>query len=143
MLVIGIEASGSAYTDAAHQNDLDIGCRIGSFADKASALAFFPNITELGQTITSGYVNLDNGWAFATGGISGALDEVRRLGAEIRTACSVQALDFDTSGRVNGVKLASGDVMLADTVVVATGSWTGSAFSSTVGENVLATGCIS
>lgn len=134
--------AGNLYTQAALQNDLDIGCRVGLFADRSSAQAFFPNNIELGSGIGSGYINHNNGWAFATGGVAAALEEVRNLGAQVKHGCSAKAVEFDDRGRVTGVKLVSGEILSTDVVVIAAGSWTGAMFSAVVGESVLATGCV-
>lgn len=140
VLVLSTESIGSVYTDEAYQNDIDIGARVEHFSDGSSARVFFPHIAELGPNVSSGYINLDNGWAFATGGVAGALDEVYRLGAHVKTGCCVKSLEFDATGRVGGAQLVSGEILRADVVVIAAGSWTSSTFSAAVGDTLLATG---
>jgi glycine oxidase len=50
---------------------------------------------------------------------------LRRSGAELRTGVEVQALETSASGRLDGVRLAGGEAIGAEQVVIAAGSWSG------------------
>ena len=49
---------------------------------------------------------------------------LRRAGGELRTGVEVAALEVSPSGRVAGARLAGGELVDAEQVVVATGAWT-------------------
>jgi glycine oxidase len=58
--------------------------------------------------------------------LTAALAEaVLRSGGELRTGVTVEALDVSSSGRLDGVRLAGGESLRAEQVVIAAGSWSG------------------
>ncbi len=50
---------------------------------------------------------------------------LRRAGGELRCATRVQAVETSSSGRVEGVLLAGGELVAAEQVVIAAGAWAG------------------
>ncbi|KAI5121451.1 hypothetical protein M0805_009559 [Coniferiporia weirii] len=116
---------------------------------------FHPEV-HLGEKITNshGYLNVDGGWAFAEGGVRRAMQRVEELGGKILPGKEVLVL-LKSSGkpekinsatgpqtsRTVGVKCKDGCEYAADMVVIATGSWTASAFPDlNLGERCLASG---
>ncbi|THH03815.1 hypothetical protein EW145_g5985 [Phellinidium pouzarii] len=114
---------------------------------------FHPEIP-LGEKVKSAhaYLNVDGGWAFAEGGVRRAMQHVENLGGKILPAKDVSMLlktelaDIKESpdrqkSRTKGVKCKDGSEYAADIVVLATGSWTASAFPDlNLGEKCLASG---
>lgn len=141
VVLIGNKLSG-LYSSTAYQNDVAQGCRIETFSDATSAKTLFPEGTLLGDVVSEGFINRDGGWAYATGGVNGAMAEVERLGAKVLAGRSVVDITYDLAGKATGVKLASGESLHSDLVVVATGSWTPSTFSASTGvhEKLISTG---
>ncbi|KAF8314956.1 FAD dependent oxidoreductase [Clavulina sp. PMI_390] len=135
--------AGVSYSDASYQNDVAIGCRVENLENQSSFHKYFPGVPSLGPNMVSGYINLDNGWAYASGGVAATLAEVKRLGGVVKPGCDVASVVFEGFGRATGVRLASGEILDADTIVIATGSWTPSRFSALVDQKLQATGqCI-
>ncbi|KAJ2928290.1 hypothetical protein H1R20_g8794, partial [Candolleomyces eurysporus] len=92
------------------------------------------------------YLNKDGGWAFAGKGLKIMLEHVVQLGATVLPGKQVKGLVQDGSrGRTTGVDCYDGSKYEADLVIVATGSWTPSAFPDLqLDESCLATGqCVS
>lgn len=142
VVVLGGTSGSELYSGSAYQNDVIIGSDIAAFSDQASAKAFFPAEAKLGTEIKEGYINRENGWAYATRGVARALDAVRALGGEVMTGQDVERIRLDYNGRATGVVLRSGEEHAADYTVIATGSWTPSVIGMGVSSNLLATGYI-
>ncbi|KAH8820872.1 FAD dependent oxidoreductase [Xylogone sp. PMI_703] len=84
-----------------------------------------------------GYVNWGSGWADAEGGVRYAMEKLDKERVEVRIGAEVESLVYgnESEGKgkdmgamaaaVTGVKLAGGQQLPADLVVLATGAWTG------------------
>jgi sarcosine oxidase/L-pipecolate oxidase len=146
VLVVGGANNNGAphYVDSAYVNDSALGCRLESVSTMETAANYFSEGVKLGTTISSGYINRDGGWAFASGGIEKAYAKVKDLGADFKLGEMTEKLLFDSSGRTTGVELRSGEILIADTVIISTGSWTASSFVDLeVHQHLKATGSAS
>ncbi|KAG8955665.1 hypothetical protein FRC04_007656 [Tulasnella sp. 424] len=128
----------SGYCKAAQVNDVASGAVVAPLTDMpaTSPLTHFRE--------ASGYLNKSSGWADAEGGTKALLMKVQALGGKVLGGKTVVSALFDsTTNAVTGVKLQDGEEIPADVVVLATGSWTPSFFSSflpELGQKLTATG---
>lgn len=91
----------------------------------------------------SGYFNRDGGWAFAAQGVRLLQSKVEYLGGKVFAAKPVSKL-IQHDGKTTGVQCTDGSSYEADLVVIASGSWTASAFPNlNLREKCLATGYVS
>lgn len=129
-----------SYAELALQNDIDHGVRVKRLSGSADLLPHFPADIKLGPRMLSGfegYLNLDGGWANAKQGVELAMAKVRELGARFEPNKRVCGLASD--GR--GVTLEDGTETRARLIVIASGSWTPSAFPGLgVTQRIVATG---
>lgn len=157
MLVFG--AGEAVFSGNALANDVAHGARVkkvlGASAspkelaktnknELISLHELFPGEIPLGRRMSSacGFLNFDGGWAFAEGGVARAIELVRIRGGKVLARKEViQLLKSDNGKRTRGVRCKDGSEFEADIVVIATGSWTASAFPELrLGEKCLATG---
>ena len=75
----------------------------------------------------SGYLNRDGGWANAGQGLSMLLNEVIALKGKVLPGKSVQRI-LRRDGKAIGIQCADGSIFDAGLIIIATGSWTPSAF---------------
>ncbi len=131
-----VPATGSsAYADESFVNDLDLGCVLVPLPDPKSIRSAFPSEVRIGSfekdNLTSqrrtGYLNRDGGWADAGQGVRILLSQVQKLGALICPGQSVAKIN-QSGGKTNGVTCTDGTIYEAELVIIATGSWTPSAF---------------
>lgn len=113
---------------------------------------FPPGVTlgpKLSGSNVHGYLNEDGGWAYAEGGVARAIELVRARGGVVLAGKEVvELLKSESSvsvtgdgSRTTGVRCKDQTEYMADVVVLATGSWTASAFPELdLGEKCLATG---
>lgn len=121
VLVLG----NSGYCKAAQVNDVASGAVVAPLTDtpETSPLAHLRE--------ASGYLNNSSGWADAEGGTRALLTKVQQLGGKVLGRKTVVSPLFSpTADAVTGVKLQDGEEISADAVILATGSWTPSFFSS-------------
>ncbi|KAJ7691752.1 FAD dependent oxidoreductase [Mycena rosella] len=91
------------YTQKSYLNDLEMGLRV-----------VFPPAAHVGDfSDLAGYLTRDGGWVEAARG---------------SPPCTAKSLGEERGQRTTGVRCSDGTVFDADLVVLATGSWTGSAF---------------
>ncbi|KAJ7647653.1 FAD dependent oxidoreductase [Roridomyces roridus] len=115
-------SGGDSTSDYAHKsylNDLELGERV-EFMDAADL--WMPRMAPL-----RGYLNRDNGWANAGQGISVIMNKITALGGRILPGKEAKEL-IKEGQKITGVRCSDGTVLEADLVVLATGSWTESAF---------------
>ncbi|KAG6857205.1 hypothetical protein H0H87_008271 [Tephrocybe sp. NHM501043] len=128
VLVLGL-SEDEAYANAAYQNDVALGATLTYFSDaeaiRASFSSVVPTATFEGH---AGYLNRDNGWADAGQGIAIMIEKVISLGGKFLSSKSVKRISRNLDGETNGVECEDGTFYEAATVVIATGSWTTSAF---------------
>ncbi|KAH9942218.1 FAD dependent oxidoreductase [Epithele typhae] len=115
------------YTDKAYENDIAHGARVDLVDTVDAARAYFPDGVTISMTDARGYLNRDGGWAWASKGIQRAMELVTALGGKIVPGKAVAQL-LRTDGRATGVRCVDGSTFAADAVVLATGSWSASAF---------------
>jgi sarcosine oxidase/L-pipecolate oxidase len=88
----------------------------------------------------TGYLNRDGGWANASQGVSLLIGKVTDLNGKIIAGKNVAEL-VQQGQRTTGVRCSDGSTFEAELVVLATGSWTGSAFPDLpIGNTFRATG---
>lgn len=73
----------------------------------------------------SAYVNPEAGWTDAGTAVKRIIEESMKVGLEYKVGDAVGIILEEKSG-VKGVKLATGEVIEADKIVLATGAWTSS-----------------
>ena len=79
-----------------------------------------PTWLAAGQTTWDAYPNTGRGKMDAeTGGLSVAL---RHKNVTLRTGCMVEEIEVDGTGRVTGVRLASGEIIRSSLIVIAAGA---------------------
>ncbi|CAL1711342.1 unnamed protein product [Somion occarium] len=139
--VVVIGWGQETYADKAYENDVALGARIETLAEPAAIRARFPaDVKTASFEGMSGYLNRDGGWAFAAQGIQLLLSKVNALGGTVVPSKSVVKL-LQREGKTHGVECADGSSYEADLVVIASGSWTASAFPDLdLGAKCLATG---
>ncbi|KAJ7244158.1 FAD dependent oxidoreductase [Mycena haematopus] len=128
VLVLG--SSGSVdYTHNAYLHDLEMGLRVVPLDSQAALRQVFPPQTHLGSFWNrTGYLNRDGGWANAGQGISILMDQIIALKGKIIAGKNVIEL-IQHGQKTTAVRCSDGTVFDGlDLVVLATGSWTGSAF---------------
>lgn len=76
-----------------------------------------------GATWVDGYLDPDAGWVASGAAVAGLARLVRGEGVRVREHAPVRELAL-AGGRVRGVRLAGGEVLEAELVLVAAGSWT-------------------
>ena len=153
----------SQYVDSAFQNDLESGARVKKLKNPRSlgesrltsgnGHAYQPHDTitleelfhseiPLGACASEsdGFLNADGGWADAEGGVARAMELVQELGGKFVPGKEVSKLK--KSGSITkGVSCKDGTEYSADLVILATGSWTASAFPElNLGFRCFATG---
>ncbi|CAE6470964.1 unnamed protein product [Rhizoctonia solani] len=138
-------ADGTAYSKAAHENDLAAGCRVELLPNVSDIKQCFPPGVALGEIVAAkdesgglarnwAYFNKDGGWVAATVGMQALLRRTRTYegrGLTILTGGRVTGLELDSEGRAVGVRVDTNDkkeVLAADVIVLATGAWTSSLF---------------
>ncbi|KAF7362211.1 DAO domain-containing protein [Mycena venus] len=129
----GVVVLGSPDSDYKHQaylHDLEMGLRVESLDNQAAFRQVFPPKATIAsfENIT-GYLNRDGGWANAGQGVKLLMNQVTALGGKIHAGkAAVELIQQGESLKTTGVRCGDGTVFEADLVVLATGSWTGSAF---------------
>jgi len=125
VVLLGDASATGVYGDAAFQNCQELGCRVEPLKDSSAVSSVFPSGVSTGHIkATNVYINREGGWAAASEAMEVLAENVRELGGSIINDAKVKTLHKDGSDKVDGVVLLSGKIMLADLVVVATGSWT-------------------
>lgn len=125
----------SAYSDISHANDLQLGARIDELTSVDAIRSIFPPAVPLSSdtyTSAAGYLNRDGGWAAAAMGVERLLRRVIKDGGTVLGGKAVVELvkvaEEGDAMKTVGVRCADGTVYDADLVVIASGSWTPSAF---------------
>ncbi|KAJ6497714.1 FAD dependent oxidoreductase [Mycena sanguinolenta] len=145
VLVLG-SGSGTDYAHKAYLHDQDMGLRVVPLDSQAALHQVFPPQAHLGTFGNrTGYLNRDGGWANAGQGIRCIMDQVTALNGKIIPGKDVVEL-IQHGQKTTGVRCSDGTVFgELELIVIATGSWTGSAFPDLpMGKIFQATGqCIS
>ncbi|KAJ7072639.1 FAD dependent oxidoreductase [Mycena amicta] len=131
VLVLGSDAaSGHDYARESYKNDVKMGLRVEPLDTLAALRGIFPSTVQVGDFGNrTGYLNRDGGWANAGQGISILIDTITQLkGKIIPGKSAVELICPGSNLKATGVRCGDGTVFEADLVVLATGSWTGSAF---------------
>lgn len=140
--VFVLQAEGNeVYTDQAYHNDIALGAKIRDLKNTQDIQSIFPpGVKTASFEGRTGYLNLEGGWAYASQSMLLLMIKVANIGAKIHPARAVTEL-VKENGRTKGVRCADGSEYEADLVVLASGSWTPSTFSSLpLYDKCLATG---
>ncbi|EJD08077.1 FAD dependent oxidoreductase [Fomitiporia mediterranea MF3/22] len=161
--VVSCGSGESIHMDGSFRNDVKHGARVKQLATSVRSTNYKPigksesdtkhieSITlaevfhsdiPLGSQIThtQSYFNTDGGWAYSKGAIERAMELVKKMGGKIIAGKEVITIIKDQS-RTRGVKCRDGSEYAGDVVVLATGSWTASAFPELkLGKRAHATG---
>lgn len=73
-------------------------------------------------------MNIASGWAEAGRALEVGIKRIKKMGAVVRSGSEVTGL-LESGEVITGVKLASGEIIDADLVVVAAGAWTPALFA--------------
>ncbi|KAI0317135.1 FAD dependent oxidoreductase [Amylostereum chailletii] len=126
VLVLGSE--DGPYARDAYENDRTIGARVTELANTEAIRSVIPSGLRTGSFHgSSGYHNMDGGWAFAAQGVSKMMAQVEKFGGKVIPGKAAAGL-VKEDGRVVAVSCADGSVFDGDVVVLASGSWTASSF---------------
>ncbi|KAF5380555.1 hypothetical protein D9615_004704 [Tricholomella constricta] len=145
VVVLGL-SNKQAYADDAYQNDVASGARIKPLANAAAIRAAFPSdVPTASFEEHAGYLNSDSGWANAGQGLATMISKVISLGGKVLSGKTASNVIRGAGGRVTGIQCHDGMIYEASVVVIATGSWTPSAFPDIISNHTygLSTGqCI-
>lgn len=130
-------------TKAMFENNVALGLRVKNLENPEAIRNVFPPGVKIASFEgRAGHLNLDSGWANAFQGTSVLLSKVVALGGTVIPGKKVKEL-IRRGGKTTGLETVDGTVFEAELVIVATGSWTASAFPTLeVGEMCLATGSV-
>ena len=140
------DRDSDTYADNSYRNDVNLGCRVEILRTTEDICARFPQIPSPRFYNSIGYHNLDSGWVNAAMGLSLLLKRVESMNGKILPSKNVVKLcPLETISKYGGptteIHCSDSTVLNADLVIVATGSWTASAFPElTLGDICLATG---
>nr|GAT57831.1 predicted protein [Mycena chlorophos] len=142
VLVLGSD-TGPAYARESYKNDAAMGLRVEPLQTLDAVRGIFPETVKTGDFAgLTGYLNRDGGWANAGQGVSILIEKIKHLGGKILPGKSVvEIIHPGSSLKATGVRCSDGSVFDADLVVLASGSWTASAFPEySIGDLYRATG---
>lgn len=109
-----------------------MGLPVRKTSDPASIRAAFPKHLADGRLARfdtqQGYLNPVSGWAEAGRAVEVGIERIKKMGGDVRAGCEVVGL-VERRGAVRGVKLADGQTLPAELVVVAAGAWTPGLFA--------------
>ncbi|KAG7091015.1 hypothetical protein E1B28_010077 [Marasmius oreades] len=134
VLLLGYSNGVGTYAHEAYENDVNQGVRVLKLdTDRAVENALKEMLgSQAPSSIDfrgmSGYMNYDSGWADAGKGTLAMISRVKALGGEVVGGKTVRKLIRNSDGLTTGVECVDGCSFDADLVVLATGSWTPSAF---------------
>lgn len=133
--------SDSTYVDEAYKNDIALGASVKVLRDGDAIRSVFPTqIRTSSFEGSAGFLNHDGGWANAGQGLARMIDHVKKLNGKFLPGKKVAKLCRE-NGQTTGVQCSDGSILDATLVIVASGSWTPSAFSELeLGQVCLATG---
>ena len=133
MLVLGLRDQSTEspdyatklYADAGLRNDREINARIEVFLKPGISRRALPNGVVGGRLFDEGgaYLNSDGGWASASKAMEAILENVKKLGGDVRTGCKLSGISSGADG-TTAVTLENGEVIQADIVILTTGAWT-------------------
>jgi sarcosine oxidase/L-pipecolate oxidase len=118
-----------------------VGTALQKLSDSLAIRAIFPPQTwTAGFDNHSGYINFEGGWADATQGLAMMTSKVVSLNGRVLSNKNVTKI-IQPNGRTTGVECSDGTFYETSLLVVATGSWTRSAFPElNISARCLATG---
>lgn len=151
MIILGLSAPETGdkdtYADDSYKNDVNLGCRAEILGTRDAIQACFPpEIPTERFDSCIGYLNRDGGWVNAAKGLSTLLKRVQALNGNVlpnKNVVKLSAQEETSKYGSHTIEIQCSDltVLKADLVVVATGSWTASAFPDlAIGNTCLATG---
>ncbi|PPQ88449.1 hypothetical protein CVT25_011575 [Psilocybe cyanescens] len=142
VVVLGHSSSGQeTYADKSYKNDVAMGATVKILKESnAIRSVFSPQVHTGSFGQCSGYLNSDGGWANAGQGLTLLINKVRDLSGNVVPEKCVVKILREKHG-ATGVECSDGTIFSASLVIIATGSWTPSAFPDLgLGEICLATG---
>ncbi|KAF8229018.1 FAD dependent oxidoreductase [Tricholoma matsutake] len=142
VLVLGSsDNKEQTYTEDSFHNDVKVGAALQKLPDGRAIRGIFPpEVRAAGFNKNAGYINFDGGWANATQGLAMMTSKVMSLKGKVVASKNVIKI-IRHNGRMTGVECSDHTFYDASLLVVATGSWTHSAFPELkVGSRCLATG---
>jgi sarcosine oxidase / L-pipecolate oxidase len=142
VLVLGSSKdSEHTYTKDSFHNDVTVGATLQRLPDGRAIRGIFPpQVRTAAFDKNAGYINFDGGWANATQGLAMMTSKVVSLNGKVVASKNVTKI-IRQNCRTTSVECSDGTLYDASLLVVATGSWTHSAFPElNVGSRCLATG---
>jgi len=91
-------------------------CRLTTYANSPERISAGCAIKQLQMALSNGVLYLDGGWQTLVEGLRQAAE---REGVVIRTGARVDSIERNRAGGAIGVRLATGDVVRADSVLIA------------------------
>jgi len=128
-LVLGSsENKEQSYTENSYHNDIAVGSALQKLPDGRAIRGMFPpQIRTAGFNKRAGYINFEGGWANATQALAIMTSNVVSLNGKVMVSKNVTNI-IRQHGRTTGVECSDGTLYDASLLVLATGSWTHSAF---------------
>ncbi|KAF5323793.1 hypothetical protein D9619_012943 [Psilocybe cf. subviscida] len=141
VLFLGSPGSGErVYADQSYKNDVSCGTRVRVLNDGDAVRTVFPDAVVTGVFKGPAFFNYDGGWANAGKGTARLIEHVQRLGGKVISSKGVKRL-LRENGRTTGIECTDGSIFNSSLVILATGSWTPSAFPELdLGQICLASG---
>lgn len=125
---MGSSDSEETYASKSYTNDVALGAVVEQLENGDQVRSVFPpDVRTATFNDRKGYLNHDGGWANAGQGLSMLLTEVIALKGKVRPGKNVQRV-LRQDDKTIGVQCTDGSVLDAGLVIIATGSWTPSAF---------------
>lgn len=122
------ENKEKTYAEDSYHNDIAVGAVLQKLPDGRAIRGIFPpQVRTAGFNKRAGYLNFEGGWANATQGLAIMTSNVVLLNGKVLASKNVTKI-IRQNGRTTGVECSDGTLYDASLLVVATGSWTHSAF---------------
>jgi sarcosine oxidase/L-pipecolate oxidase len=129
------------YMAASFHNDVTVGAVLQTLPNGRAIREIFPSQVRTAEfNKNAGYINFEGGWADATRGLAMMISKVVALGGIVLASKHVKKI-LRRNCRTTGVECSDGSFYDASLLVIATGSWTHSAFPElNLSSKCLATG---
>ncbi|KAJ7502939.1 FAD dependent oxidoreductase [Mycena galericulata] len=140
VLILGSRDSGVDYAHRSYLNDMEMGLRVEPLDSQTALREVFPPGAHVGSFVDrTRYLNRDGGWANAGQGVSVLMRKIVALGGKIIPGKNAAQI-IQQGHKTTSVRCSDGTVFHAERFIIATGSWTKSAFPSLSGNIFQATG---
>ena len=128
MILGSSEKKEQSYAEDSYYNDIAVGSVLRALPDGHAIRGVFPpQIRTARFNERAGYINFEGGWANTTQALAIMTSNVVSLKGKVLVSKNVTSI-IRQNGRATGVECSDGTLYDASLLVLATGSWTHSAF---------------